>query len=480
MGYSFNDTTTDVWDFSEFMNTTEEGWPWTSELPFSDIYLPVMYFLIFFTGVSGNVFVIVVMNGKSQSRRLVDTFVTNLALADLVFVFTLPFWAVSAANQHRWDFGDDLCKLSSYVIAVNRFSNVFFLTCMSVDRYLAVVRLLDSRYLRTGMGIRVTCAVVWASSLLLGIPSLVYRRTVSHDGEEFCLEDRDSDVFLGLNLTTLFLAFALPLLVILFCYGSILLKLRRHRVPGNSQAEARRRHSLRLVLAIVAAFVLSWLPFNVFKGVLIGSRLLGPELSDVLAAFLGRALVLSSCLAFFNSCANPIIYLLLDRHFRRRAWDLCLRGLVLYNTETQAATATGSTGPSDSQSGSVITRSRLHSLNLSKPNSAGVNPSMYRTFRKPQPVMPAPDSASSCRMLCRGSSGYRGRLPLGFSKSRAPKRSSSDNIMIWGKSQAMMELTEQTVPGLCSNAGAEKGVTKPQGLFRPTLLLKLNRGLSPL
>ncbi|KAJ8378230.1 hypothetical protein AAFF_G00245180 [Aldrovandia affinis] len=350
-------------NYTDF-NMTEDECHQGTELPLSHVYLPMLYFLIFFTGVSGNLFVIMVMRSKDKSRRLVDTFVANLALADLVFVFTLPLWAVSAANRHRWDLGDPLCKLSSYVIAVNRFSNVFFLACMSVDRYLAVVRLQDSRFQRTGRGIRLTCAVVWASSLLLGVPSLVFRRAAQQheDGADDvrCLEDTDSPLFLGFGLASLLLAFLLPLLVILCCYSAVLCELRRYRVPGNAKTECHRRHSLKIVLAIVAAFVVSWLPFNVFKGVLTGSRLLGATLSCDAHAFLGRALILSSCLAFLNSCANPVIYLLLDRHFRRRARALCLR--VLYGGELHGTTT--STGVSDSRSGSTATRSRLYSLNL--------------------------------------------------------------------------------------------------------------------
>ncbi|XP_036388645.1 probable G-protein coupled receptor 25 [Megalops cyprinoides] len=331
-------------------------------LPLSHIYLPLFYFLIFFTGVSGNFFVIAVMCGKHKSSRLVDTFVANLAMADLVFVFTLPLWAVSAAHHHRWDFGNALCKLSSYIIAVNRFSNIFFLTCMSADRYLAVVRLLDSRFLRTGRGVQLTCGAVWVSSLLLGVPSLVFRGVVHHTGDDLCVEDRESPVFLGLSLASFFLAFLLPVAVILFCYGSILARLRHHRVPRNPQRDTRRRHSLKIVFAIVAAFLVSWLPFNTLKGVLMGSRVLGVTLSCKTHNLLAHGLILSSCLAFFNSCANPIIYLLLDRHFQSRARGFCFGGLGLY----QGASHTPSVGASDTHSGSAISRTRLSSINLSK------------------------------------------------------------------------------------------------------------------
>ncbi|KAJ8265817.1 hypothetical protein COCON_G00149160 [Conger conger] len=337
LSYYAYDNFTELLDFNASEDECHRG----AELPFSHVYLPVLYFLIFFTGVSGNVFVIAVMRAKGAGRRLVDTFVLNLAAADLAFVFTLPLWAVSAGLEHRWDFGDALCRLSGYVVAVNRSSNVFFLACMSADRYLAVARPLARRAGRGGRGARLACAAVWASALLLGLPSLVFRRVSPPDEGGLCTEDAESAAFVGLSLASLVLAFLLPLAVVLFCYGCA------------------RRRSLRIVLAVVAAFAVSCLPFNVFRGVLVGAPALGWEFSCEARAFLARALVLSACLAFFDSCVNPLIYLLLDRHFRQRARWLCLRGL--YGGE-QPPPATASSRNTDGHGAS--TRTQVHSFNL--------------------------------------------------------------------------------------------------------------------
>lgn len=295
-----------------------------SHLHGSNVFLPTLYYIIFFTGFLGNLFVITVVGSKGRrGGRLVDTFVINLALADLVFVLTLPLWAISASRNGSWDFGENgdlLCKLSSYIIAVNRFSNIFFLTCMSIDRYMAVVKLMDSKYLRSSRCIRATCVVVWVSSLVLGIPYLVYRR-VEHFGDGLsCVEDYSSNFFLGLSLTMALLTFVFPVLIIVLCYGTIILHLNKHCVAAaNPRAEARRRHSLKMVLSIVLAFVVSWLPFNIFKVIIIGSILSNAELSCDGYLWQRNGLLISCCLAFFNSCVNPAIYFFLDHHFRRRA-----------------------------------------------------------------------------------------------------------------------------------------------------------------
>ncbi|XP_032404350.1 probable G-protein coupled receptor 25 [Xiphophorus hellerii] len=303
-------------------NDTYENGCGFSALPGSHIFLPTMYYLIFFTGFWGNIFVIVVVGSKGKrAGRLVDIFVLNLAMADLVFVLTLPLWAISSSQKNGWDFGfpsEFLCKLSSYIISVNRFSNIFFLTCMSIDRYLAIVKMMDSRYLRSSKCIRITCAGLWIISGILGTPSLIYRKVAPSAGGQSCLEDETLVLLIGMNLGMVFLTFIFPVLIIMVCYGTIIMHLNRHcAAAGNARAEARRRHSLKMVLCIIVAFVATWLPYNTFKSIKIIFYLSEGDLRC--KAWLHNGFLISCCLAFLNSCVNPAIYFFLDHHFRRRA-----------------------------------------------------------------------------------------------------------------------------------------------------------------
>ncbi|XP_016090002.1 probable G-protein coupled receptor 25 [Sinocyclocheilus grahami] len=334
-------------------------------LPMSNIYIPVLYVIMFLTGFLGNLFVIVVIGKRhKKTGRLVDTFVMNLALADLVFVFTLPLWAVSA-HYDEWPFGETLCKISSFIIAVNRFSNIFFLMCMSVDRYLAVVRLMDSQFLRSSNCAQITCGVVWIISFFLGIPSLVYRRLKD---DTVCWEDSKSSFVQGMNLLTIFLTFLLPVLILCLCYGSILVNLRRHsHTAANSRAEARRRHSVKIVLTIIVAFLISWLPFNLFKTIQVIVLMSTGDLSGETRVIVLSGLTLSCCLAFLNSCVNPAIYLFLDQHFRRRASILLLSCLGQGDVhQTYISSNSLSNGTSESYYGNTSTRGRLFSLTVKK------------------------------------------------------------------------------------------------------------------
>ncbi|NXY88258.1 GPR25 protein, partial [Alcedo cyanopectus] len=112
---------------------------------FTTVFIPTFYSLIFLLGLAGNLFVIALMAKRRGGRRMVDTFVLNLAVADVVFVCTLPFWAAAGARGNRWLLGEGLCKVSSYLIAVNRCSSILFLTALSLERYLVLGKLLDTK-----------------------------------------------------------------------------------------------------------------------------------------------------------------------------------------------------------------------------------------------------------------------------------------------------------------------------------------------
>ncbi|NXS53840.1 GPR25 protein, partial [Brachypteracias leptosomus] len=126
------------------------------EVFFTTIFIPVLYSSIFLLGLVGNLFVIALMAKKSGGKRMVDTFVLNLAVADVIFVLTLPFWVVAGARGNRWPLGEGLCKLSSFVIAVNRCSSILFLTALSLERYLVIRKVLDTKTMGSQRRIRVT------------------------------------------------------------------------------------------------------------------------------------------------------------------------------------------------------------------------------------------------------------------------------------------------------------------------------------
>ncbi|KAL3056356.1 hypothetical protein OYC64_018944 [Pagothenia borchgrevinki] len=103
----------------------------------------VLYTFIFVVGLAANALVLWVnirAQRDSTPRHETHMYIAHLAVADLCVCATLPVWVSSLAQHGHWPFGEVACKLTHLLFAVNLFSSIFFLACMSVDRYLSLTK----------------------------------------------------------------------------------------------------------------------------------------------------------------------------------------------------------------------------------------------------------------------------------------------------------------------------------------------------
>jgi len=111
-------------------------------------------------------------------------------------------------------------------------------------------------------------------------------------------------------------AYVLPLSVISVLYGLMLRRLMNGGV-SSSAATARaggggtKRRVTRLVIVVVSTFAVCWLPLQV---VLVIQYVVG--LSNHGIAFVVIKII-ANCLAYTNSCVNPLLYAFLSDAFRQ-------------------------------------------------------------------------------------------------------------------------------------------------------------------
>ncbi|KAI1235851.1 hypothetical protein IHE44_0001942 [Lamprotornis superbus] len=139
------------------------------------IMVPTVYSIIFIIGIFGNSLVVIVIYCYMKLKTVASIFLLNLALADLCFLITLPLWAAYTAMEYQWPFGNCLCKLASAGISFNLYASVFLLTCLSIDRYLAIVHPVQSRIRRTMFVARATCIAIWLLAGVASLPVIIHR-----------------------------------------------------------------------------------------------------------------------------------------------------------------------------------------------------------------------------------------------------------------------------------------------------------------
>ncbi|XP_062398247.1 apelin receptor A [Sardina pilchardus] len=323
--------------------------------------IPVLYMLIFILGLSGNGLVIFTVWRAKAKRRAADVYIGNLALADLTFVITLPLWAVYTALGYHWPFGVALCKISSYVVLVNMYASVFCLTCLSFDRYLAIVHSLSSGHLRSRDSIMASLGGIWLLSGVLALPTLLFRTTLEDESSnrttcamDFSLvapnQRHESLWIAGLSLSSSALGFLLPFVAMTVCYCFIGGTVTRH-FSALRKEEQKRRRLLKIISTLVVVFALCWTPFHVLKSADALSYL---DLAPTSCAFLHFLLLAhpyATCLAYVNSCLNPLLYAFFDLRFRSHC--LCLLSLkraVHGHISSASSTLSAQTQKSDVQS----------------------------------------------------------------------------------------------------------------------------------
>eukprot|EP00064_Thunnus_orientalis_P003009 superscaffoldBa00000236_g3017 len=340
-----------------------EDWP---PVPMTTL-IPSIYSIICVLGTIGNALALSVLAHGSASRRTVaNTFMLNLCMSDLLFLLSLPLWAVYYSRGYSWPFGWVACKICGALHNLNLYASIFFITCMSMDRYLAIVHPLRSQSARDPKRARLTCILVWVLAFVCTAPTLALR-DIQHipvlDVEACVIFYPDHTWYLTLAIIKIVLAFLLPLLVISCCYCAIgrhlladtgLVRMQNpshtpsmpsfksleskescgtpERPPtpcvnpsssGGRPLEGRGlERVLWTVAAVVLAFFLCWFPFHcvTFLDVLKSEGWLdGCWINWTIQ----NLTPLTLCLGFSNSAINPILYCFIGNHFRGRLGGLC-------------------------------------------------------------------------------------------------------------------------------------------------------------
>lgn len=283
------------------------------------ILLPTVYGVIFTLGLAGNGLVVVVMGCQRKSRTMTDRYRLHLSVADLLFVLSLPFWAVDAASG--WLFGGFMCVLVHMVYTVNLYGSVLLLAFISLDRYLAVVHATSSQATRRLLSERVVYLGAWLPAALLTAPDLAFARAAEVGG---ALESRvvcqriypaESTLawMAAFRAQHVLVGFVLPGFVILVCYCVIIVTLSR----GSKGVQKRR--ALRTTVALVACFFACWLPYC--AGIVVDTLMqLGVIAhSCALQTGLETWFFVTEPLAYFHCCLNPILYAFLGVKFKKSA-----------------------------------------------------------------------------------------------------------------------------------------------------------------
>ncbi|XP_004444168.1 PREDICTED: LOW QUALITY PROTEIN: P2Y purinoceptor 4 [Ceratotherium simum simum] len=292
---------------------------------FKFILLPVSYAIVFVLGLGLNAPTLWLFLFRLRPWDATATYMFHLALSDTLYVLSLPTLIYYYAARNHWPFGTGLCKFICFLFCWNLYCSVFFLTCISVHRYLGICHPL--RALRWGHPhlASLLCLAVWLVVAGCLVPNLFFVTTSTKEDTILChdtTQPEEFDHYVHFSSAIMGLLFGVPCLVTLVCYGLLARRLYRP-LPGAAQSSSRLR-SLRTIAVVLTVFAVCFVPFHITRTIYYMARLLEADcrvLNIVNVVYKG-----TRPLASANSCLDPVLYLLTGAKYRPQLWQLCSNG----------------------------------------------------------------------------------------------------------------------------------------------------------
>ncbi|XP_066494144.1 fMet-Leu-Phe receptor-like [Tiliqua scincoides] len=324
-----------------------EGWESSSKMALEKaleekmaIFSLVIYTLVLVTGVMGNGLVIFI-TGFQMKKTVHTLWILNLAIADFTFTFFLIFNIAYLALGYHWPFGLVMCKLISTVGLLNLYASVYLLLVISVDRCISVRCPVWARNHRTPRLASFVVLGVWILALVLCSPNIHLReirdvqrydkiKTVCYLNFHRESEKRKT-IHLILVIFRFIFSFVIPFGVVIFSYGAVVLKLRKIRLSSSNRP-------FKAITAVIVAFFICWVPHRIF--LFLETKAVEEQDLQLMTRI---GVPLTSSLAYFNSCLNPILYVFMGLDFKEK-----LR-CSLFSALENAFTEDSSLGPTNTK-----------------------------------------------------------------------------------------------------------------------------------
>ncbi|KAG8433782.1 hypothetical protein GDO86_012227 [Hymenochirus boettgeri] len=278
----------------------------------------ICYSVTFILGIVGNGLVIWI-SGFKMKKTVNTIWFFNLGFTDFCFCLFLPLHITEWANNGIWPFGPVMCKLVYTTLFLNMSVSISFLTIISVDRCVSIQCPVWSKNHRNCKLATSISVIIWFLCLVLSSPYLAFYNIEKHQDENisYCSDDYAA----WINITTsdewtfdlrnkaMFITrfvsmFLIPFFIVLVCYGLIAFHVRKSsRLSGS-------RRTFRIIIIIVLCFFSCWFLFHLMPFL----NFMKIGMNEDLRFFMHH---FADCLAYFNSCLNPMVYVFTGRSFKK-------------------------------------------------------------------------------------------------------------------------------------------------------------------
>ncbi|CAM4343466.1 unnamed protein product [Leuciscus chuanchicus] len=178
---------------------------------FQVLLLPPMYGIEMCVALVGNVFALwLLVTKERQNWHTGVVFSCNLVICDIIYVLTLPLLIIYYAKDKNWTFGDAACKIERFLFNCNLYVSIFFIMCISVNRYVAIVYPFFTRSYVCSKHAKIASVLTWAIVIIASSPVLKFAGIEPIKNYTLCVSCHDESmrgviwtILKNKNITTL-------------------------------------------------------------------------------------------------------------------------------------------------------------------------------------------------------------------------------------------------------------------------------------
>ena len=288
---------------------------------------------LYIFGLTGNILVIRIVHKTREMHTITNYLLANLAVSDAITLFTIPMMYSAYVQDFGGpleNFGKFSCKFAIIGI-ISMVSSASTLTFIAVERYHAILKPFSSNLRLNEENIKKAIVLIWTLSIMVGFPGFFLN--VWNNEKTFCDGPWGSELNLARKIyviTYLIFTMYIPIVVFLFCYGSLIKGLYFSReICADSTNEDTSEKKKLLVTFILATsgFLLGYGPIAVVHTTIFLGKKVDPSLFEKLSGIRFFLFLISLCL-------NPVLYAFRSSSFKegfKRIFQPCSSQTVEHN-----------------------------------------------------------------------------------------------------------------------------------------------------
>nr|XP_025034670.1 probable G-protein coupled receptor 34 isoform X1 [Pelodiscus sinensis] len=286
----------------------------------------ISYSIIFITGLAGNIIALFAFLCINHKRNSIQIYLLNVAIADLLLIFCLPFRILYHINKNTWMLGLIFCKIVGTLFYMNMYISIILLGLISMDRYVKMNKSIGRPKMLTAARSKYICCILWTFSVIGFIMTVAQSAKREEYNSTMCFHYRDKrnekmEAILNYVLVTIFwiVFFLLVLSYVKIAENLLKISKKRSDFPNAGKYSTTARNSF-IVLII---FTLCFVPYHIFRFIYITSQL--QHTSCYWKEIIHKCNEIMLVFSAFNSCLDPVMYFLMSSSVRKTVFQLICR-----------------------------------------------------------------------------------------------------------------------------------------------------------